>query len=112
MPDKQQRITIPSLLRKLKATLDGQIDQSQNTTSNTVNNSQYISGHESSLKDRMTELMTKVSYEFSKANALAHDQTVDEQNFETIHKAFEKKLALEKEIFSQQHEKQIELFKE
>ena len=73
-PEKQQRITIPALLRRLKATLDGQIDQSVlNSTSNSVNNSQYISGHDSPLKDRMSELLTKVSYEFSKANALAHD---------------------------------------
>ena len=57
------------------------------------------------LHDRFSELATNLGYEFNKALASANDQTIDEQNFETLQKAFEKKLDSEKQIVSIQYRK-------
>ena len=64
------------------------------------------------LHDRFSELATNLGYEFNKALASANDQTIDEQNFETLHRAFEKKLDSEKEIVGHQYRKQIDILKQ
>lgn len=55
------------------------------------------------LHDRFSDLATNLGYEFNKALAAANDHSADEQNFQTIHKAFEKKLDSEKEVVGHQY---------
>ena len=112
LPEKQQRITIPSLLNRLRTFIDGSdgSEQSQILSNSSMSTIQMQNGL--ALHDRFSELATNLGYEFNKALASANDQTIDEQNFETLHKAFEKKLDSEKEIVSHQYRKQIDILKQ
>ena len=78
LPEKQQRITIPSLLNRLRTFIDGSdgSEQSQILSNSSMSTTQMQNGL--ALHDRFSELATNLGYEFNKALTSASDQTIDE----------------------------------
>ena len=73
MPEKQQRITIPTLAKKLKAVLEGKLDPTYQTVIGLSSPKANQFSSNIPLKERLQELMTKLGYEFHKARAIAED---------------------------------------
>ena len=73
LPEKQQRITVPSLLNRLKTFIDGSpsSDSSQFFSNTSINTTQSLNGL--ALHDRFSDLSTNLGYEFNKALATAND---------------------------------------
>ena len=82
----------------MKTVLEGSNDsaQAQNISGLSSINASREQHYNASLKDKMQDLLSRMSYEYHKSSILAHDNTVEDQNFEMIHKAVEKKVEEEK----------------